>query len=132
MADILVVEDEPDLRELIADEIECMGHSATVARDGREALKCLATKEPQVILSDINMPDMNGCEFRRELVKNFSHLGNVPFVFVSAYAERNDIADAMEVGADHFITKPIDFDSLREVVQTLVGGKHQTDNWNEF
>lgn len=132
MADILVVEDEADLRELIVDEMESMGHSVTVARHGREALTCLGTKEPQIILSDINMPDMNGCDFRREMIEKFSHLGHVPFVFVSAYAERDDIADAMDVGADHFITKPIDFDSLRELVQSLVGGKHQTDNWNEF
>ena len=132
MADILVVEDEPDLRDLIVEEVESMGHSAAIACDGAEALRYLATHQPQVILSDINMPNMNGCAFRQEIVENFSHLQNVPFIFVSAYAEQNDIADAMEVGADHFVTKPIDFDALRDLVQTLIDGQHQTDNWNQF
>ena len=132
MADVLVVEDEPLLRELIVDEVESMGHSATVAGDGLEALKCLATTRPQVILSDINMPNMNGCEFRQELVQNFSHLKHVPFIFVSAYAEQDDVADAMAVGADHFVTKPIDFDSLRDLVQSLIDDQQQADSWNEF
>ena len=132
MADILIIEDEPDLRELIVDEVEGMGHSATAAGDGLEALKCLATTRPQVILSDINMPNMNGCAFRQELVENFSHLKHVPFIFVSAYAERDDVADAMAVGADHFVTKPIDFDSLRDLVQSLIDGQEQAESWNEF
>ena len=124
MADILVVEDEADLRELIVEEVGDMGHSVIEACDGKEALLRLATQAPQVILSDINMPNMNGCQFRREMVENFSHLHHVPFVFVSAYAGSNDIADAMETGADHFITKPVDFDSLRELVRNLIGRDH--------
>lgn len=132
MADILVVEDEPLLRELIVEEVESMGHAAAIASDGAEALKYLATHHPQVILSDINMPNMNGCAFRQQIVENFSHLKNVPFIFVSAYAEQDDISDAMAVGADHFVTKPIDFDSLRDLVQTLIDGQHQTDDWNQF
>ena len=129
------VQDEEELQELaelIVEEVESMGHSAAIASDGAEALKYLATQRPQVILSDINMPNMNGCTFRQEIVENFSHLKDVPFIFVSAYAEQDDIADAMEVGADHFVTKPIDFDSLRELVQNLIDGQHQTDNWNQF
>ena len=132
MADILVVEDEPDLRDLIVEEIETMGHSAAIASDGAEALRYLATHQPQLILSDINMPNMNGCAFRQQIVENFSHLQNVPFIFVSAYAEQNDIADAMEVGADHFVTKPIDFDALGDLVRTLIDGQRQTDDWNQF
>lgn len=56
MAEILVVEDEADIRELIADEVEDMGHNLTQAGDAAEALQCLGTKTPHVILSDINMP----------------------------------------------------------------------------
>ncbi|MEM9441394.1 MAG: response regulator, partial [Pseudomonadota bacterium] len=74
MADILVVEDEPDLRDLIVEEVENMGHSTAIASDGAEALRYLATHQPQLILSDINMPNMNGCAFRQEIVENFSHL----------------------------------------------------------
>lgn len=132
MAEILIVEDEADLRELIADEIECLGHSVTVARDGKEALQQLASKQPQVILSDINMPNMNGCEFRQEVLQNFPHLSHVPFVFVSAYAEREDIANAMDVGADHFVVKPIDFEVLHELVSNLAVGGAQADDWSTF
>ena len=120
MVNVLVVEDETDLRELIVDEVESMGHRATTARDGKEALQCLTRMQPQLILCDINMPNMNGYEFRRTLGDKFPHLSRVPFVFVSAYAEPEDIADGLITGADFYVTKPIDFDKLSGRINELV------------
>ena len=132
MADLLVVEDEHDLRELIVDEVESMGHVVTVARDALEALRSLETETPQIILSDINMPKMNGYQFRSEITKRFPNLARVPFVFVSAYAERSDVADGLIAGADHYFTKPIDFDALRGYLHSLVGGNQNACSWHHF
>lgn len=119
MARILVVEDERDLRDLIVDEVESMGHEVIVASNGEEALHCAAAKHPQVILSDINMPKLNGYQFRRELSSKHPHLAHLPFIFVSAYAEESDIADGLIAGANHYVTKPINFDSLRGLISDV-------------
>lgn len=119
MAKVLIVEDEGDLRELIAGEVEDMGHEVIVAQNGEEALQCAVTGNPQVILSDINMPRMNGYQFRQELVKRHPHLGKLPFIFVSAYADQSDIADGLIAGADNYVTKPIDFNSLRGLIKDV-------------
>ncbi|MEM9670834.1 MAG: response regulator [Pseudomonadota bacterium] len=117
MTDILVVEDEADLCDLIADELECEGHRVTTARNGEEALHCLATKSPKIILCDINMPKLNGFQFRKAMMNQFPHFREVPFIYVSAYSEQEDIADGLITGADHYVTKPIDFDELKGIVR---------------
>ncbi len=119
MARVLIVEDEVDLRELIAGEVEDMGHDVIVAQNGEEGLQRAATERPQVILSDINMPKMNGYQFRQELTKRHPHLTKTPFIFVSAYADQSDIADGLIAGANHYVTKPIDFNSLRGLIKDL-------------
>ncbi|MEZ5932943.1 MAG: response regulator [Alphaproteobacteria bacterium] len=119
MAKVLLVEDENDLRELMAHEIEDMGYEVVVAQNGEEAIQRAARENPNVILSDINMPKMNGYQFRRELANRFPHLEHLPFVFVSAYADQTDIADGLIAGANHYVTKPIDFDALRGLLADL-------------
>jgi len=119
MARVLVVEDETDLRELIAGEVEDMGHEVSVANNGEEALQRVVADKPEVILSDINMPKMNGYQFRQELTKRHPHLTKLPFIFVSAYADQSDIADGLIAGANHYVTKPIDFNSLRGLIKDL-------------
>lgn len=121
MARILIVEDEPGLQELIVEEVEDMGHQVVVASNGEEALHMAKTHNPQIILSDINMPKMNGYQLRCELKKSDSRLGKLPFIFVSAYSDQSDIADGLIVGADHYVTKPVDFDLLRGLIAELAG-----------
>lgn len=122
MADILVIEDEADLCELIANELEDEGHEVMVAHNGEEALQCLATKQPRVILSDINMPKLNGFQFREAMIKRYPHCKDVPFIYVSAYSEKEDIADGLITGADHYITKPINFEQLKGHIADFVDG----------
>lgn len=94
-----------------------MGNQLTTARNGEEALQCLAMKPPKIILCDINMPKLNGYQFRKEMKNRFPHLKTVPFIFVSAYSDETDIADGLITGADHYVTKPIDFDELKGIVR---------------
>ena len=120
MADILIVEDDPDILDVIADEVENMGHCVTVARNGEEAMRSLLTQPPQVILSDIRMPKMNGFQLRWTLTNRFPHLKHVPVIFVSAYSDQFDVADGLALGASHYVTKPIDFGILEEVIEESV------------
>ncbi len=120
MADILVVEDDPYILDIIAGEVENMGHCVTVARNGEEAIRSLLTQPPQVILSDICMPKMNGFQLRWTLTNRFPHLSHVPVIFVSAYSDQFDVADGLARGASHYVTKPIDFAVLEEVIEESV------------
>ncbi len=119
MAKILVVEDNDDVREMMAVTLELEGHQVSTAANGRDALEQLRTGEkPCVILLDLMMPVMNGWEFRRELERDPA-LADVPVVVISAATGelvRNTRADA-------FIPKPIDMDHLLDVVCDLCDGK---------
>lgn len=119
MAKIVVVEDERDLAEIIVEELSDFGHEVHTARNGVEGIEAIRKHRPQIVLADINMPQMNGFQMRQKLVETEPELAKRPFVFVSAFAEKSDIADGLILGADHYVTKPIDFDALHAWVRTL-------------
>lgn len=119
MAYVLVVEDDEELLDLLVCELEDMGHRVVSATNGAEGLKQAGTQPPDIILSDINMPQMNGYQFRRKLTETHPKLSKLPFIFVSAYAEESDIADGLITGADYYITKPIDFRMLEGRIKSL-------------
>ncbi|MEM9641883.1 MAG: response regulator [Pseudomonadota bacterium] len=112
MATICIVEDEPAIRDLVIEELEDCGHKVFPAVNGRDGLDVIIREKPDLIISDINMPEMNGFEMRARLLRDHSDFENTPFMFLSAFADRADIADGMVVGARAYLTKPIDFDLL--------------------
>ena len=115
MAKILVVEDNDDVREMMAVTLELEGHKVDTAANGREALEKLRTGEkPCLILLDLMMPVMNGWEFRRALQQD-PVLRTVPVVVVSAAT--GDIVK--KTPADAFLSKPVDMDRLLDVVCDL-------------
>lgn len=112
MANILVVEDNDDVREMMAVTLELEGHEVATAVNGRDALDKLHSGEkPCVILLDLMMPVMNGWEFRRE-IEHDPELRHVPVVVVSA-ATSDMIRRAH---ADAHLPKPVNMDELLDVV----------------
>ncbi|MEM0923377.1 MAG: response regulator [Pseudomonadota bacterium] len=112
MLRIALVEDEADLRELIQEELEDAGFEVHPAADGKQGYDLILHLKPDLILSDINMPGMNGFQMRRALQEAGMEHAETPFIFISAFADQTDIAEGLVVGADHYVTKPIDFDAL--------------------
>ena len=112
MARILVVEDEPELREIIVLELNDVGHQTSEAGNGQEALSAALEYKPELILSDITMPVMNGYQFFRTLREKHPELSQTPFIFLSALADKNDVLKGYRLGADDYIPKPIDFELL--------------------
>jgi CheY-like chemotaxis protein len=111
---VLIVEDDPDLREMMAQLLTLEGfHTAAVA-NGREALNYLQTGDhpPEVILLDLMMPVMDGWEFRRQQQANPA-VADVPVIVLSAL----DQSRAANVNAAAFLKKPLDFDRLLELVR---------------
>ncbi|HTQ34007.1 MAG TPA: response regulator [Stellaceae bacterium] len=120
---ILVVDDEPDVPELFRQRFRREARQGTYvlhfAASGEEALDQLADGiEPQliVVLSDINMPGMDGLELLRAVKQ---HRPELPVMMVTAYGDDDRRRRAIEYGAFHFVTKPVDFDALKEQLRRL-------------
>lgn len=110
-ASILCVEDEEDLRTDICEELEAAGYQVDEAKDGQQALEALRERRFDLVLCDITMPRMSGLELLRR-VRQEPALGDLPFVFLTALAGREDIIAGKEAGVDDYLTKPIDFDLM--------------------
>jgi CheY-like chemotaxis protein len=120
MAAVLLVEDNDDVREMMALALELAGHDVVLAANGREALVRLRERpRPCVILLDLMMPVMNGWEFRQALYSEPA-LRDVPVVVVSAVNE--DLA--RQAGATAYLPKPIDIDRMLEIVAENCDGVH--------
>ncbi len=109
---ILVIDDEENARVYLSDLLEAQGFAVMSATNGREGYEAAKVSTPDLIISDIMMPEMDGFELCRS-VKNDETLRSVPFVFHSAtYTEAEDQRLAMKLGASRFIVKPREVDEL--------------------
>ena len=107
---ILIVEDDDALRQTLQDILELHGHEVLAAEDGVQGL-ALAKQGPDFIFCDVNMPNLDGHGLLSE-IKKLPGVCDVPFVFVTAQAERDDLRKGMALGADDYITKPYTQDDV--------------------
>jgi two-component system OmpR family response regulator len=106
---ILVVDDDPHIRDVISFALEKAGMTIETARDGGEALTSFRRQPPDMIILDIGMPDTDGLAVCREIRKS----SNVPILFLSARGDEIDRVIGLEIGGDDYVTKPF---SPREMV----------------
>jgi signal transduction histidine kinase len=116
MRRILVVEDDPAMTEGIRDVLELAGYDVMTAADGREAIECMRRGAPDLILSDVMMPEMDGFTFYEEVRKNPAWTF-VPFIFLTALGQRDSITHGKRLGADDYLIKPVDPDHLLATVE---------------
>jgi DNA-binding response OmpR family regulator len=117
MAKVIVIEDEDELRQLIVDELEDAGHQALEAGDGIDGLTTIMAENPDIIISDVGMPRMDGFQLKQKLQELPKH-SPTPFLFLSALAFQQAIERGISIGADEFMTKPVDFDDLLSRIDT--------------
>jgi two-component system sensor histidine kinase/response regulator len=108
---VLVVEDDELMAQGIADILSVEGYQVNTAPNGRAALMKMKTQAPDLVLSDIMMPEMDGHDFCR-LVRANPEWRTLPFIFLTALGQRVDERRGMELGADHYLTKPFEPDDL--------------------
>jgi DNA-binding NtrC family response regulator len=113
-ASILVADDDPDIREVLKDRLESLGYEVSTAPSGRECLNLLEKKSPQMILLDIEMPEMSGLEVLREIRKRKI---NVSVLMITAYGTVERAVEAMREGAYDFIPKPFEPSHLALIIQ---------------
>ena len=104
---ILVIEDQEDVRENIVELLELSNYKTLEAPNGKEGVKMALDSQPDLILCDIMMPEMDGYEVLYLVMKNPATSG-VPFIFLTAKAEKEDFRKGMNLGADDYITKPFE------------------------
>lgn len=119
MARILIVEDDDMLMDLMQQTLELFDHTVLSAQNGIEALAKASSEAPDLILMDIGMPLMDGYEATRRL-KADPKTRPIPVIALTAHASAADRQQALDVGADEYEPKPVDFDRLIEKIDALL------------
>jgi CheY-like chemotaxis protein len=116
---ILVVEDDIDISKMLRIYFDSQGYEVLVANRGSEALETCRTKLPNVVVLDIQLPDIDGYEVCRTLRSN-TRTSYVPIIFLTQKDERSDKIAGLELGADDYITKPFDIEELKLRVEGAI------------
>lgn len=122
MKTIMIMEDDPAVRENMQFLLEELGYEVVTAVDGREGLRVAEEIVPDMILCDIMMPQVDGYQVLEKVRAN-SELSGVPFVFLTAKSELTDMRRGMQLGADDFIMKPYKAEEVLMAVQSLLKKK---------
>jgi DNA-binding NarL/FixJ family response regulator len=126
---ILCIEDDRETAALIAEELDERGYEVVLAYNGGEGFAAIFKIMPDLILCDINMRVMSGFEVLEHLTKIAPRFGNMPFVFLTALTDRNNELKGRQLGADDYVTKPIDFDVLDAIIKARLAHVARTDVW---
>jgi len=116
---ILLAEDHADSREMLAVMLEMDGYRVVRAQDGVEALDLARSDTPDLIITDVNMPRMNGIDLIRAIRSVNDGLSNVPIVAITAYGS-SFCLEARDAGANEALAKPLGYENVQEVVSTLL------------
>jgi two-component system, cell cycle response regulator DivK len=121
---VLYVEDNPDNRTLVRRILLSEGYGLLEAKNATDALELLKTTKPDLILMDINMPDMDGYTLTAK-IKTTPGFERIPILALTANVMRGDKEKTLEAGCDGYIQKPLDFDELlREIEKFLTRSAH--------
>jgi len=124
MAKVLVVDDEDRIRTLLLDTLSALGYKTIGAKDGEEALALLEKQKPDVVISDIRMPKLNGLSLLRNIKdKN----PKIPILMITGYNFTYTRDQALDGGADGFLAKPFRIGKIEELMQAVLGIKGHPD-----
>jgi CRP-like cAMP-binding protein len=113
---ILIIEDNPDVRENVAEILELSGYQVSTAENGKIGVQLASKEQPNLIICDVMMPELDGFGVLHILSKN-PKTASIPFIFLTAKAEKVDFRKGMNLGADDYITKPFDDVELLDAVE---------------
>lgn len=124
MKKILVVDDNFDNRNIIAQMLKLSGFSVVQASDGHQAIDMTERESPDLILMDLAMPGLDGWSAASR-IKAQPHLAHVPVIAVTGHVTRDDIERALRSGCADYLAKPIDFETMLLKVRTHLSTAHQ-------
>jgi len=127
---ILCIEDDAETAELIAEDLEERGYVVNVATDGHSGLAAILRENPDLVLCDINMPGMNGFEIMERLIALAPQFESVPFIYLTARTDRDSELKGRRLGADDYVTKPVDFEILASIIDARLGRSARNEEWS--
>jgi len=116
---ILLIEDNSDIRENVCEMLELSGYSVICAQNGKIGIDLATENLPDLILSDVMMPELNGHEVFNAL-KKYETTKNIPFVFMTSSVEKKEIEMALNLGVNGYIGKPFEESELLETIEKLL------------
>ncbi len=123
---ILIVEDEDEIRQYIKEELSGE-YRIKEARDGKEALEIILKDKPDLVISDVMMPGMDGITLSRKIKQNIN-INHIPVILLTAKAKPEDHLEGLEIGADAYLTKPFSTEILRQTVINLIENRERLRN----
>jgi DNA-binding response OmpR family regulator len=115
---ILCIEDDSETAALIAEALIDRGYEVGVAYNGRDGLAAILRAAPDLVLADVSMPVMSGFDLLERLVAHEPRFARMPFVFLTALTDHDNELKGWQLGADDYLTKPVDFDVLAAVIES--------------
>lgn len=126
---LLCIEDDRTTARIIAEELVDRGFEVVCAYDGQEGLEAILRQKPDLVLSDISMPLMSGFELIERLTAMIPRLARLPFIFLTALADRDNQLKGRQLGADDYVVKPIDFELLEATIRNRLARTVRQDFW---
>ena len=123
---VLVIEDEPDIRELVEFNLKKYDYNVLLANNGEKGLNDARSYEPDLILLDLMLPGIQGIDVCR-VIKSDENIKNTPIIILSALGQEEDIVLGLEAGADDYVSKPFSLDVLNARIKTVLRRYHQNE-----
>ncbi len=118
MTKVLCIDDDREMCELLNDALTSRGFEVETAYDGDAGLIAILEQQPDLVLCDVTMPGLSGFDLLNQLSElDTESLGRIPFIFLTAMADRESVLAGRRLGADDYVTKPVDFDVLTEIIR---------------
>lgn len=128
---ILCIEDNREAASLIAEELTERGYEISLAYNGQEGFAAILNNPPDLVLCDITMPVMSGFQLLERLVDIAPRFDNMPFIFLTALSDRDNEIKGRKLGADDYVTKPVDFDILDTIIKARLARVARSSVWRE-
>jgi DNA-binding response OmpR family regulator len=126
---VLCIDDDRETAGLIAEELVDRGFRVSMAFDGEQGFQAILTEQPDIALVDITMPVLSGFDLLERLVGVAPRFDSMPFLYLTALSDRANELKGRQLGADDYITKPIDFDILTAIITARLSRVARTAIW---
>jgi DNA-binding response OmpR family regulator len=113
---VLCIDDDRDTAGLLAEELVDRGFKVTTAYDGEQGFQAILARQPDLVLADISMPGLSGFDLLERLTGIAPRFSSMPFLYLTALSDRANELKGRQLGADDYITKPVDFDILTAII----------------
>jgi DNA-binding response OmpR family regulator len=129
---VLCIDDDRETAGLIAEELVDRGFRISLAFDGEEGFQAIVAEEPDLVLVDITMPVLSGFDLLERLTAAAPRFSSMPFLYLTALSDRANELKGRQLGADDYITKPVDFEILTSIIHARLTRVARTAMWRRM